>query len=336
MSQRLLRSYIRTILKEEAVEGGGYSPDMRDGMSTWGTSGAGDIYKIFVSPFTDVLKTTIGKTKEVMRRARTVLRVAFETVVTTFVPFVEDSYDEIFAKEKQDIEKIRGQYKDVYDRTSKALGGDAKVAAFLLAPGAVMAIDAVKAAPAAAAQTLSVLSGGFTDKYFEGGGRRLGRESKVFHKQKLLELKDDDMKEKLQTILKDPQVIAAIEKNTAPLADAIKAAKFEKIDASLKLAQGVLQAKNVGDVKKVLGSAQSKAEQAVAQKLNSMKDVPPEEAKKYQEMMKSESLPQGAFAVLKSTFTKPLEQELKVLKQNKADDDVIKKYEDAIAKIKSF
>jgi hypothetical protein len=312
---------------------------MSDGQSTWGQSGTADLYKIFVSPFTDVVKTVAGKSKELVRSVRTLLHVAFEAVVTTILPFVEDSYDEIFEKEKSDMAKIKSQYQSVYDANSAAFEGDAKGLAFLMAPGPMLAAGLIKRGPDVALRTLSVLTGGLVDGPQSGGssGGSSGRRSKLNNSRYRgnLFLFEQDEKEKLNKVkelLKNPKVLAAMEKTLGPIRQELVDAKIEKADAALKLAQGVIQAKSMGDIKKVLSTASSKAEKAVEDKIKQMKDVPPEMAKQVQEMLKSDKLPKGSFDVLKKTFTKPLEDELKTLKNQ----EVIDKYKEVIRAINSF
>ena len=74
-TERLLRQYIRVLLKEEG-DHAGYTPHdimMSAGsMSPYGMHyGSGnDMYNTFIPPFVDVFQTTAGKTKELSRRRR--------------------------------------------------------------------------------------------------------------------------------------------------------------------------------------------------------------------------------------------------------------------------
>jgi len=135
------------------------------------------LYNTFVKPFTDVIGTAVGRTKELARRGMTLLNVAFEALMTTLIPFLTDSYDEIFAKEKADLSKIRSEYQSYYDETSRVLGsGDAKMLAFLAFPGPALTSKFVTTAPKAAAGILSVATGGLSDEYL-GSSAELGRSS---------------------------------------------------------------------------------------------------------------------------------------------------------------
>lgn len=175
-SEELIKKYIAEVLKDSKKPIVEYISMDDSGMG--GAYGSqSDLFNTFIKPFTDVVGTVVGKTKEVARRGMTVLNVAFETLMTTLVPFLTDSYDEIFAKEKADLQAIRSEYQPYYDSTAKALGGsDVKMLAFMAFPGAALTGKFVKDAPKAAKGILSVASGGITDKYL--GGRSGGGGSK--------------------------------------------------------------------------------------------------------------------------------------------------------------
>lgn len=173
-SEELIKKYIAEVLKDSKKPIVEYIAMDDSGMG--GAYGSqSDLFNTFIKPFTDVVGTVVGKTKEVARRGMTLLNVAFETLMTTLVPFLTDSYDEIFAKEKTDLAKIRSEYQPYYDATAKALGGtDAKMLAFMAFPGAALTGKFVKDAPKAAKGILSVASGGITDKYLGGSGATSG------------------------------------------------------------------------------------------------------------------------------------------------------------------
>lgn len=161
-TKKLIKEYVSEILRE--YDDGSMGIDTGGMGAVYGSGG--DLFNAFIKPFTDVIGTVAGKTKEVMRRGLTVLNVAFETLMTTLVPFLTDSYDEIFASEKADLQKIRSEYKQYYDSTAAALGsGDAKMLAFISFPGAALTGKFIKDAPGAVKGILSVASGGLTDKY---------------------------------------------------------------------------------------------------------------------------------------------------------------------------
>ena len=168
MTERLLREYVREVLREDdtgAVWSDLHSHDM--GMHPYGAhfGTPGDLFKIFVKPFVDVFDTTMGKTKELSVRAQTLARVAFETIATTLVPIFSDSYKEIFANEKKHIDKIRQEYKEVYQSNWDAFrDNDAFWTAFCYAPWAIITVKLIKHSPKAAGRMLSTLTGGKADR----------------------------------------------------------------------------------------------------------------------------------------------------------------------------
>jgi len=140
-----------------------------------------DLYKVFVKPFVDVVETAAGKTKEMSQRSQTLLRTAFEATATTLIPVLRDSYAEIFQKEREELDKVREEYADVYRSNWDAFkDNDVLVAAFMYAPEAFLTAQFVQAAPRAAARMVSVLSGGELDPWLRRivgsskGGPRTG------------------------------------------------------------------------------------------------------------------------------------------------------------------
>src|SRR3990167_1642756 len=116
-SEKLLREYIRELLAENDGHAGGDGGAgavmaMGAGMSPYGMhfGDGNDLYKIFIKPFTDVVQTTVGKTKELSQAAQTLTKVAFEAVATSLIPVLSSQYGEIFKKEKIAMDKIRKQY----------------------------------------------------------------------------------------------------------------------------------------------------------------------------------------------------------------------------------
>lgn len=179
--KKLLKRYVKESLNDYksflVVEY--ISSDDSDMGGSYGTQD--DLFNTFIKPFADVIGTVIGQTKEVARRGMTVLHVAFETLMTTLVPFLTDSYDEIFAKEKADVQAIRSQYQSYYDSTSKALGSsEAKILAFMAFPGAALTGKFVSDSPGAVKGILSVATGGISDEYLGSRGSSQKGPSSVF------------------------------------------------------------------------------------------------------------------------------------------------------------
>ncbi len=165
-TKALLQEYVRNLLNEDDF--GGLDPM---GGSPYGMHFASQdqLYNIFVKPFADVAGVASGKTKELSQKAQTLLKVAFESVATTLVPILKDSYGEIFVEEKEEIDKIRSQYSDVYGATWDAFReSDVLIAAFMYRPDLFLNAAFARKAPKAAAKLLSVLSGGSLDKLLHG------------------------------------------------------------------------------------------------------------------------------------------------------------------------
>jgi hypothetical protein len=333
LNNRLLKEYVRQIILE--YEGMGSYDSMGMGMG-WGASQA-DLLSTFVTPFTDVVKVAVGQAKEIVRSSRTLLSVAFETVMTTLIPFVEDSYDEIFREEKADIERIRNEYKDVYDRTTKSFNNLGAIG-FFLAPGPFLLAKVASSGPKAVAKTLSVATGGLSDKYFSSGDGPKGSglfDAKYISGRQLREKDKEEkiyFKEQLKKALKDPKIQAALKKNVEPIGSEIKKVKMQKLKSAYDLAKSVLNSKNAKDIEKAIGKKASSDE--IKKKLSSakdLKDIKPEEIEK---VMKE--LPKGAMSFMKNTFVVPLESEMKELVSSNSDSEIIDMYKETIAKIKAL
>lgn len=332
LNDHLLKEYIKHIILE--YEGMGSYDAMGVGLG-WGASQQ-DLLSTFVTPFTDVVKVAAGQAKEIVRRSRTLLKVSFEAVMTTIIPFVEDSYDEIFKEEKADIARIRSEYKDVYDRTVKSFNNLGAVG-FFLAPGPFLLTKAASSGPKAVAKTLSVATGGLSDKYFSGDGPQ---SSGLFDSKNtpgsLLREKDKEkkvnFKAQLEKALKDPKVQAALKKNVEPIGKEIRKVKMQKLKSAYDLAKNVLNAKNAKDMEKAIGQKASSNE--IKKKLSSakdLKDMKPEEIEKIMQ-----ELPKGAMSFMKNTFVVPLESELKELSSSNSDPEIIDMYKETITKIKAL
>jgi len=173
-NKQLLREYVKTCLKEDTY--GGYADagisasDISSASSTYGMSfgSKSDLAKTFIEPFTDVFKTAVGKTKELSRKVRTVVPVAIGTILSTLIPWVGVTYKEVFDEEKKDLEKIKSEYKEVYERTNKALSSsDAAFLAFMSSPSLAISAWAGSKAPDFISDVLSVATGGLSNDLFD-------------------------------------------------------------------------------------------------------------------------------------------------------------------------
>lgn len=166
-SGRLLREYIRHLIIED-FDGGdiGYMGGFGGGGYGMYFASPDDMYSTFVKPFVDVVDVTAGKAKELSEKTKTLLKVAFETIATTVIPILRDSYGEIFKEEEEAIDRIRSEYADVYQATWDAFANhDVLVAAFMYNPVAFLTMGFAKRVPVAAAKLLSVVSAGELDPH---------------------------------------------------------------------------------------------------------------------------------------------------------------------------
>ncbi|NBQ47293.1 MAG: hypothetical protein EBU33_02415 [Sphingobacteriia bacterium] len=343
--RRLVKSYVSEILKEN--DGTGSFGIDTGGMPQWGGTSK-DMYKVFIQPFADVVATAAGKTKELARKAVTVVQVAFETIMTTLFPFLQDSYDEIFDNQKNDIEKIRGEYKDVYDRTDAALASnDASVLAFLCAPGPAVAKLAVDKGPKAASGVLSVVTGGISDKYLDkftsGGSKKHGKSrgpSDVFDSYvrsyvSLLNEEDTEKENggekkdsKLADVIGSKKFIDAVIKKSPSAGEVAKSAQevYRKtLEKAFSQASSVLNAKSIDELEKIVGKKLKGSEK--------LKDIKPEERKTAEE-----ELMKGMKKSMKEFYAKSLQEKVKeVLAAGIPEDNpFIVDYRETIQKIRSL
>jgi hypothetical protein len=165
------------ILKED--DGGGYGDIMgaAAGMSPFGMSFGSqeDFYNIFVKPFTDVWDIGKAGVKKISASTQALLRVAFEAISTSLLPWLADDYKDIFQDEEKAMAEIKNEYSDVYRDVYAAYSNeDFLTCAFMYSPQAFITAKAVKKAPGAVANMLDILSGGtlkrVTDKVRETYG----------------------------------------------------------------------------------------------------------------------------------------------------------------------
>jgi len=265
MTLKLLREYIQAVLVEDMggdYGGLGFGDAMGDMPYGMHFASQDQLYKIFVKPFADVVGVAAGKTKELSQRGITALNVAFEAIATTLIPILKDSYGEIFQKEKQQIDKIRSEYSDVYQATWDAFNEmDVVVAAFAYRPDLFLTAKFAKHAPKAAAKLLSVLSGGSLDNVLHGLLKSSGKRH-VDHSEGpgmpieslIREEKDNEPSklEKLITNKKIKQVLAG-----SPKVQQLAKVGSELVQGTLKdvfsQANNVMNAKSLQDLQSKLG-----------------------------------------------------------------------------------
>lgn len=276
----LLREYIKTVLNED--EAGAIAGDLMggavEGMPYGMHFGSGkDLYNIFIRPFTDVAHVAAGKTKEMSARTQTLLKTGFEALATTLVPLLSSDYEKIFSSEKQKLDKIKGEYAEVYQRTWDAFKDhDVLCAAFMYSPIAFMTTAFFAKAPREGMKLMSVLSGGSLDgvldkiraKFSTGakgkspsdvfGGETKSTGGGVWSEGSLHEdneAKDGNPKEKLANILANKKLVFKVAEN--PLVQKMEREGKALVHGTLKQvyakAKGVLSAKSLQDLERITG-----------------------------------------------------------------------------------
>jgi len=296
-----------------------------------------DLLKTFWQPFADVFKTGAAELKKLSRRVQTVVAVAFQTIKTTLIPAAKSNYKEIFKKQEDDIQKIKNEYKDVYDRTKAALSSnDAKILSFLMFPEFVITKDFVKNSPFIAMDLISIASGGSLDDQFDAAKEKMGKwgwtkESISYKDSYLLEKKDESKqksKEYLGNILSNEKnfnkMISAIAKN--PRAQKLKSellgAYENKLNAVIKSSQVLADVKTIQDLRKALKNPGLGGEE--------INKLDPKEREKSEKM-----IIQSAKEMLKNFYSGVLEKELSELKLPDGH-PLTRLYTNAISKIKGI
>jgi hypothetical protein len=158
--RRILKEYVKSVLQEDEGYGAAYG-DYSD--SPYGVSWGGpSLFKIFVEPFVDVFKTTKAAAEDISARTRAAAKVAFEAIATSLIPGLSSDYKAIFEKEHAELEKIKGKYRDVFERTDKALfneGNDFVLLAFLLDPARFITAVALNKAPSTVLSIFEIFAG---------------------------------------------------------------------------------------------------------------------------------------------------------------------------------
>jgi hypothetical protein len=251
------------ILKENqgGGEGGaeGYSglSSTFSGGGYYSTVGSSDLYKIFIQPFVDVVRVGAGGAKEIIRRGYTLANVVFQSLMTSLIPILGDTYKEVFEEEARDIAKIRSEYADVYKRSIEVLKSDAAALAFFTAPGAVITGLFVKRSPQIANSLLNTVTGR-TYSTTSKSSRVSPEESGLFdsYNRSFHLLLGEDKKSELKHYLEiKKKVNNAVE--SSPIAGFLKreSTKIYKktLENAFSEAFSVITAKKVEDIEKIIG-----------------------------------------------------------------------------------
>lgn len=156
--------FLRSFIREALVLEDDYGMDPYSGGGGGGGGGDGGMFKL-VEPFLDLGKTITGQSKELLVKLKSSALVAFEAIVSSFIPFLSADYKKIFEKEKSQLQSIRSQYQSVYDRTNKAFkNSDIGIAAVLSFPDVFFTSKFLKEMPEVAGEMSSILLGDKVNK----------------------------------------------------------------------------------------------------------------------------------------------------------------------------
>lgn len=315
-TKRLLRECIKEMLAEDlssAGDYGGLGLGMGSGDMPYGAAfgSSEQMYNVFVKPFTDVVKTAAGKTKEMSQKSQTLLSVAFEAAATSLIPWLSSDYNEIFAKEKQEIDKIRSEYGDVYKANWDAFkDNDIMIAAFAYRPDLFLTAAMAKKTPKVAAKLLSVLSGGSLDRVLgkllrsASGGSRRGPDGPGVPMEGHLREEDTEGQ------VKDPSPLERLVANSKVkdlLANSPRVQQMSHVGQNLvqgtlrsvfSQAQNVMSARSLGDLQRKVGKK--------LPGLDKIDQVPEEERQKAEEQLVA-----GVKQGMKAFYLKSLETHVK-------------------------
>lgn len=154
-NEKLLREFIRSSVSDEKQALREYGDEF--GEIDFGTPA--DLHKMFIQPFTDVLKTTKAAVHDVSTKAGTIFTTVAQGLPSLLVPGLSRDYGQIFDRERQAHERIKRKYGDVFKRTGDALKDDAIMAAFIANPVAVLGSVIALKAPETALDIADELSG---------------------------------------------------------------------------------------------------------------------------------------------------------------------------------
>jgi hypothetical protein len=349
-TERLIREYVRQVLQED--EGYGAVMNAAADMNPYGMSFGSndDLYKIFVKPFTDVIDTAAGKTKEISQKAQTVMRVAFEAVATSLIPVLKDSYGEVFKHEAEAMEKIEQQYGAVYKSNWDAFkDNDVLFLSFCCDPTKFVTQQLVKKSPKAAIKMISVLTGGTLDKWLAKVKKQFGldkadqpvktgldNDTRVtdvnvghdvgFSLESVIR-EDGENKPSLTSVLSNPKLIEKLQQSDvaqklSQQATAIARGTLEQV---YKQAKGVMTAQSLQDLQHKTG--------AKLKGMDKLAEVPQQERQKAEQTMLT-----GAKKGMKEFYVKGLEGQVKKAIDGGAppDSSYVQDYQRVIAKLKAL
>lgn len=340
-SEHKLRSLIKQIIKEDY-----------DGFDSGGMIGpygvhfanSDQLYNAFVKPFVDVVDVAGGKTKELSQKTNSLLKIAFESIATTLLPFLQDSYKEIFANEKEALDSIKSEYNDVYNATWDAFkDNDIVTMAFMYNPGSVLTSTIAKKLPGVTGKLLSVLSGGSLDGFLDKVKEKFGRTGKQqqsrsaggnsdswYDENKRSSgpmLTEDQEKHSVQDVITNKKVVEKALSSTIAqrMQKDAQTAVRKTLTTVYKQAQAIASANNLQDLQNKLGKKVPGGE-----KLNQI----PEQEKQSAETELLATVKKS----MKQFYVQSLEAQLKQATDNGITNDnkFVKDYNNIISKIKAL
>lgn len=176
--KKLLREFVREILKEDDTGGGYGSGDMSGMMNSWGggmMNYGPSIKSWVIDPFLDVGKIFKASATKLATRVKTLFKIVLETVLTTVIPFLQSNYTLIFKQEKEELKRIREKYAEAFAAVDKVYTDDVMILSFMISPTAFITAKAAAKAPLAVMSMLEIFAHGNENmtKYFEDVRKRL-------------------------------------------------------------------------------------------------------------------------------------------------------------------
>lgn len=332
LNERLLREYIASILREDDA---GSIAGAAAGMAPYGMHYASkeQLYTTFIGPIFDVFKTGAAETKQLAARGWTAAWVAFESIATSLIPILSSDYQKIFEAEQKNIQAIKNEYKDVYERTDKALqSNDAKILSLLAFPEAAVTKSFITKTPKVAMDLISILSGGKLDDYLSKVKSKAGIKESHFRRSKNFLFEEDEKKDKknkkekiikfLVDALTNEKVIEAIKDNPR-----VQRMKKDALEISSETTAAVLERANALASAKSFQDLKTKLNLSSIEGLEKLKDIPADERKQRE----TEVLTNLKKSMLEF-YAKSLEKQA----ENFEGTGLANQYDEAIQKIKSL
>lgn len=340
--------FLRSFIREAIIfEDSDYGMDPYSGGGGGGGGGDGSMFKLFVEPFLDVGKTVMGQSKELIVKLKSSALVAFEAIVSSFIPFLSADYKKIFEKEKSQLQSIRSQYQSVYDRTNKAFkNSDIGIAAVLSFPDVFLTSKFLKEMPEVAGEMSSILLGGKVNKSsledlffsrvgkvnlnqlksrFSEGKKRRDKKQQKRELEEIIKLRAKVMREALQ----QPEA-KEMQENCL---EVLKQAPLEVLEKTKQYAN----INSIQDIEKMLneidaGDKRSQIKNALEElKKNSMGD-------KSSETSNVKAVISGSKKALKNMSLEKITKNLNEIRSTgvPADSEIVKFYNEIIAEIKKI